>query len=586
MSLMGGLYVGMSGLSTNQNSLNTTAHNLANVDTKGYTRQQVVQADTLYNTVGPTMAISATKTGLGVTLAEVRQVRDRFIDAAYRLEAGREAFYTANYQTMEEMESFFGEMEGVEVQTSLTELWSAISELAKQPNDTTQLAMLKQKAAAFVERCNDVAIGLKDYQDNIEIKVQETVARINELGQQIYKLNKDICTIEASGLENANDLRDARNVAIDELSSLIKTDYKEDANGMVTVRIENVDFVTTSGVWEMGQRYDKQTGLTTPIWSHLKDSEVFDFSVSISTLANTDVGKLKAFVLARGVEQADYTDMPIEPDPENTEKYPLGTSDPAYQADLQTYNDKLKYYNTYTSNSTINNIQTEFDQLFHGIVSTINDILCPNEKVTLADGSSVWVLDEDNCSYGANGEIGVELFSRNGYNRYTVKSLTLADGTTKDFYVYNEEIEGKRGTLYTVGNVVMNPTVMQNVNTLGMTTAQGEADKQRADELLNAWSNAFAKLNPYSSSAVDYQTYYIQLIGEIGNLGSIYSNISDALKSTSEYLDSQRSQVAGVSSDEELTNMVRFQNAYNASSRYINVVNELLEHIIVQLGTR
>lgn len=586
MSLMGSLYVGTSGMSTSQRSLNTTAHNLANVDTKGYTRQQIVQADSIYNTVGPTMAIGATKTGLGVTLAEVRQVRDRFIDAAYRLEAGREAFYTANYQTMEEMESFFGEMEGVEVQTSLTELWSAISELAKQPNDTTQLAMLKQKAAAFVERCNDVAIGLNDYQDNIEIKVKETIDRINELGQQIHMLNKDICTIEASGVENANDLRDARNLAIDELSSLIKTDYKEDANGMITVRAENVDFVTTSGVWEMGQRYDKQTGMTTPIWSHLKDAEVFDFSVGISTLANTDVGKLKAHVLARGVEQADYTDMPIAPDAKNIEKYPLGTSDPAYQVDLQTYNDKMKHYNTYISNSTINNIQTEFDQLFHGIVSTINDILCPNEKVTLADGSSVWVLDEENCSYGANGEIGVELFSRHGYERYTVQSLTLADGTTQDYYVYNEEVEGKRGTMYTVGNVVMNPTVMQNVNTLGMTTAQGEADKQRADALLNAWSNSFAKLNPYSSSAVDYQTYYIQLIGEIGNLGSIYSNISDALSTTTEYLEAQRSKVAGVSSDEELTNMVRFQNAYNASSRYINVVSEMLEHIISQLGTR
>lgn len=586
MSLMGSLYVGTSGLSTSQNSLNTTAHNLANVDTKGYTRQQVVQADSIYNTVGPTMAIGATKTGLGVTLAEVRQVRDRFIDAAYRLEAGREAFYTANYQTMEEMESFFGEMEGVEVQTSLTELWSAISELAKQPNDTTQLAMLKQKAAAFVERCNDVAIGLNDYQDNIEVKVAETVDRINDLGQQIHMLNKNICTIEASGIENANDLRDARNRVIDELSALIKTDYKEDANGMVTVRAENVDFVTTSGVWEMGQRYDKQTGMTTPIWSHLKDAEVFDFSVGISTLANTDVGKLKAYVLARGVEQADYTDMPIQPDADNAEKYPLGTSDPAYQTDLQTYNDKMKHYNTYISNSTINNIQTEFDQLFHGIVSTINDILCPNEKVTLADGSNVWILDEENCSYGANKEIGVEMFSRNGYERYTVQSLTLEDGTTQDFYVYNEEVEGKRGTLYTVGNVVINPTVMQNVNTLGMTTAQGEADKQRADALLNAWSNSFAKLNPYSSSAVDYQTYYIQLIGEIGNLGSIYSSISEALTSTTGFLEAQRSQVAGVSSDEELTNMVRFQNAYNASSRYINVVSEMLEHIISQLGTR
>lgn len=68
-------------------------------------------------------------------------------------------------------------------------------------------------------------------------------------------------------------------------------------------------------------------------------------------------------------------------------------------------------------------IMTEFDQLFHGIVTQINDILSPNKTVTLEDGTKVKVLDEDNCSYGANGEIGVELFSREG-NRQIHKADT------------------------------------------------------------------------------------------------------------------------------------------------------------------
>lgn len=583
MSLMGSIYLGTSGIMANQNALNTTAHNLANVDTAGYTRQQVLFSDTTYNTLNKSMSVGYTQVGLGVSLAAVRQVRNQFVDASYRLESGREAFYSANFQAMSEMETLFGEMEGVAVQTSISELWSAISELAKQPNDSTQLALLKEKAGAFVKRCNAVSKGLTDYQNKIDLKVRSTVDRINELGNQIYNLNQEIHTIEAGGVENANDLRDLRNSALDELGSLIKIDYKEDADGTVLVRAEGADFVVKTGVYEMGSEYNNMTGFTTPVWPHLNNEEVFSFGTEISTNLDTDIGKLKAYVLSRGKDQADYTDMPVEPDADD---YTLGDQDPDYLDALDTYNKQLKEYNLYTSSSVINNIQAEFDQLFHSIVTSINDILCPNKTVTLADGTTCQVLDEENCSYGADGQIGVELFSRNGYDRYTKKELTLQDGTTKEFYVYNEEIEGKRGTLYTVGNVEINPTVMQDATSLGMTTASGKADYARALQIVDAWSNPFAKLNPYSYGEADFQTYYIQLIGEIGNLGSAYSNVADALASTTEYLDTKRNQVAGVSSDEELTNMIKFQNAYNASSRYINVVSELLEQLIEQLGSR
>lgn len=581
MSLMGNIYTGTTGIMAHQNALNTTAHNLANVDTKGYTRQQILFSDTTYNTITKARSIGYTQTGLGVSLSAVRQVRSQFVDASYRLECGREAFYSANFQAMSEMETLFGEMEGVEVQTSISEFWNAISEVAKQPNDSTQLALLKQKASAFITRCNSVSSGLSDYQKNIDLKVQDTVDKINQMGNQIYELNLQINIVESSGVEHANDLRDLRNSVLDELGSLIKIDYKEDADGMVLVRAENVDFVVKDGVWEMGSEYSNTTGLTTPVWPHLKNEEVFDFNTEISTKLDTDIGKLKAYVLSRGKDQADYTDMPIEPDAKD---YALGDKDPDYLDALNAYNTKLQEYNLHTSPSVINNIQAEFDQLFHSIVTSINDILCPNKKVTLSDGTTCQVLDEENCSYGAEGQKGVELFSRNGYERYTKKELTLEDGTTQEFYVYNEEVEGKRGTLYTVGNVEINPTVMKDATSLGMTTAAGKADYDRAGKIVDVWSNPFAKLNPYSFGKVDFQTYYVQLVGEIANLGSSYSNAADALASTTEYLDTKRNEVTGVASEEELTNMIKFQNAYNASSRYINVVNELLGQLIEQLG--
>ena len=83
MAGFGSLYVGVSGLRTSQDALNTTAHNIANVETEGFVRQQVIQGDKMYATIGYS-AISAQQVGLGVQISDVRQVRDMFLDQEYR----------------------------------------------------------------------------------------------------------------------------------------------------------------------------------------------------------------------------------------------------------------------------------------------------------------------------------------------------------------------------------------------------------------------------------------------------------------------------------------------------------------------
>lgn len=585
MSLMSALYVGHSGLTTSQNGLNATGNNLSNIQTKGYTRQQVVQSDTLYNSLGLS-ATTSNQVGQGVTVAAIRQVRDRFMDQAIRQESGRQSFYATSYAAISEIETLFGEMEGVRVSNVISDLWNSIQELAKTPNDTTALALFRDSSEQFVERCTDVYNGLKEYQQKLNVKVENTVNQINQLGYTISSLNKQILSIESGGVEHANDLRDLRNTALDELSALVNVSYKENPNGYVVVDVEGQDFVTATGYYEMGLSYDVVTGLETPIWPQLDDVEVFDFSVPISTKFNTDIGELKAYIIARGTGLYDYSDMPVEPDVEDASKYPLGSTDPAYIKDVQTYKEKMKFYEEEVSPSAIGSVMTQFDQLFHGIITDINNILSPNKEVTLANGEKVKVLDEENCSYGANGEIGVELFSRNAVERYHKETLTLEDGTTAEFYVYNEEDETSRNSMYTVGNVKINEDVMKDESVIPMTTLQGDADYNRALALVDAWTNAYAKLDPVDSAAVDYQTYYTQLIGNIGNLGSVYKASEDALDSTTSYLDNQRQKVAGVSSDEELTNMIRFQSAYNASSRYFTVVSDMLEYLLSQLGTR
>ena len=105
MPLMGSLYVGSSGLQTSQNALNTTAHNLSNVDTPGYTRQQVQLSGKSYLKLSTNpKAVNNRQTGLGVTYSRVKYVRDYFLDQTYRRESGRSMFYEVSTGVLEQIE--------------------------------------------------------------------------------------------------------------------------------------------------------------------------------------------------------------------------------------------------------------------------------------------------------------------------------------------------------------------------------------------------------------------------------------------------------------------------------------------------
>ena len=106
----GSLYIGASGLQNSQNALNTTSNNLANVNTKGYVRQQVLQVDRNYTTFNTTASISQQQSGLGMKIGDVVHARDIFLDKSYRNASGRQAFYAATYEAVDEVYTFYQEL--------------------------------------------------------------------------------------------------------------------------------------------------------------------------------------------------------------------------------------------------------------------------------------------------------------------------------------------------------------------------------------------------------------------------------------------------------------------------------------------
>lgn len=558
MPLFGALYVGASGLQTSQNALNTTAHNLSNLDTTGYTRQQVLQGTRGYNTISVSFSsVSDQQVGLGTYYSKVRQVRDYFLDQTYRKEIGRYSFYETSSEAISEIEDYIGELDKVSFSSAYEDLWTSIQELAKSPAEAVNQGLLVSKSYAFLERAQAVYNGLVDYQNNLNLQVKQQVEKINAYGKQLKDLNDRIRKIEVGGVEEANDLKDARNQILDELAAIANITYSEDAAGTVKVKLEGVDFVQEDIVNEIGLKQDDTTGFYTPFWMqnatytldgngkkvyNIENAEVFNLEREISTVLNTDVGSLKALLHARGHKQANYTDL----------------------QDADTYNKEI-------AQSVIMNVEAEFDQMIHEIAISLNKVIEEAaEAATAENPDSTYLRDSQGRP--------LQLFTKIGSEGY-VKNTTTGE------WDYVAEDPDTTETLYTTANLQINPELLQTPSKLNLIKPDDSVDYELGTALKAAFTKDGYKLNPNVETTCTLSTYYKDLVSQISNTGMVYQGILSNQQSTVEAAEYARQEVVGVSSDEELSNMIKFQNAYNASSRYINVVDEMLEHIINTLGT-
>ncbi|MDE7431680.1 MAG: flagellar hook-associated protein FlgK [Lachnospiraceae bacterium] len=583
MAGMTSIYVGVSGLHSAQTALNTTTHNLANVYTKGYTRQLSINADRIYNTVGQG-ATSAMQVGLGVATSVTSRVRDILLDSRYRTEVGRQGFYEAQYDATLEIQTILGETEGVRFQDSIEKLWSAFGEMAKTPDSIVSRSELVMYADTFITRAQSVYKELAECQKNLNTKVQNTVDRINELGDKINELNLKIGGIEAT-VENANDMRDQRDLYLDELAKYINISYEETPGHYVLVKAEGIPFVSEGGVFHMATAQldaEKNSTYLSCIWPHVDNQEVFSLEQEISTANKNDIGQLKGYLLARGDFVADYTNIP------ETSDYDVSTPDglAAYMAAVREYNKKVDC-------CSIAKTQALFDKLINRIVTTINDVFSPTTtevpagvtSYTDADGNvydaaTVKILDMTTST----GDDGVmppeELFSRKNTQRFI--EVTGDDGNT--YYMYNDKNTLGKESLYTLSNIELNQTIREDYSKLPFKTVEKDNDLKKGEVLMNEWGIKQMNLDPSNMSKLTFKEFYAQLVYTIGNIGELYGSVAANQADAAAEVDDARTVITGVSSEEELANMIKFQSAYNASSRYVTVVADMLEYLIEKLG--
>lgn len=517
----------ISGMRAAQIGLNTVGHNMANNESVGYTRQMNVQNDYNYQKLKEQHVDSLkAKTGLGTITMQIRQIRNQFYDTKYRDANSISNFYSAKAEAGVEIETIFGELEtDYTVQSIFTEMWNSVNDLVSHPDALETRSDFIQTCNTFVTEVKNVSDTLLEHQLNLNEQVKQTVSRVNELLDEVESLSMKIIRFTAEELD-VNDYMDKRNLALDELSSLISIDIKTEPSGRVQIISEGKELLANGVCEHLGLKYSSNKyPFVIPVIS--RQEEIFAFgddtprefyptldSDMMSLDSEKTCGKLKGLLVSRGNVVADYT-----------------TSD------------------SDTNNYLIPKAQRYFDTLVNSVVTLLNDTFCPKEGEQPAD------------LYG--DRTGAEIFIRStGYDRGI------------------DENPDDLASLYTTNNIEVNPLLLDpaGYNRLCLSLSGDPGDTDLLDRVTAAWKEGVEKLGGLS---VD--SYYAQFTTELAIEIEEAQNQSDITSSTKEVTDEARKSISGVSLDEELTTMLKYQYAFQSAAKMLSIIDSMVNKVINEM---
>lgn len=294
----GGLYISISGLQASRQSLDTISHNIANANNPNYVRQSAIHANNPYTK----SADGKIEMGTGVSVIQVRQIRDEFLDLKLRRELSSFGYHYAKSQILEDVEGVFNEITSSELQKPglqkvMNDFWNNWNELSKEPDSLTIRGLVHQGSVAFVDTVNHISNQLNDIKQNLNKEITNKVNETNNLLTKIAELNKSIKLVEGEKSKmKANDFRDERNALLDRLSQLVPIASYENSFGETVISLQGKDLVNGSYVSKIDLKPDEK-GLGHIYWD--KSNEKVDLK---------GFGELGGYIDARDESMTKYMD--------------------------------------------------------------------------------------------------------------------------------------------------------------------------------------------------------------------------------------------------------------------------------------
>lgn len=603
-STFSGLNTMVNGIYTQRLGLNTVGHNISNSNTEGYSRQTAHAAATPSSEVY-TLA-GASQVGNGSTVTSVIRARDIYADRQYWKENSTDGYYNGKANNYAKIESIFNDSDNSGVQNAMEKFYQAWQDCSTTASSDTSRQNVINAGQNFAQSLQIAAKQTKEQIDSLYDDISLSVVKMNRLMGQVVELNKNIAGIEATGA-HANDLRDQRDLIVDQLTSMTDITVYESANGMYTLVSNGTTLVNgiTKVDLEMSapknnttyslSDYDimiKQTGTVyTPGNGELKaqfeavaeDKGYIDQVANMAAFMFTTMNdQHKAGYGIDGSKDKPFgNDNPKDNATTNLNFY--GESDKAFQWDAKS--GKLAVYD----------VNTGAKEELSGM--QILEILTVNSELTATDGHKKLATrsgerdDAGNLLYqtdtGKTTTITTTDVNQAKIDAKTNKPLYMAlDGTTTtDAKLAKQDANGN--ALYLLKDVKLDPQGKKPL----VVDVNGTGDGSNAVWIAALFNCERDKTSPEVNGTdrlIGNGSLYSYYNTSMTTMGSDASNMNGRVKFQSGVMDqveNLRSSTNGVNWDEELSNMITFQQGYSACSRCLSAMDECLDKLINGTGT-
>ena len=543
------------GLLAQQLAIEVTGQNVANVETEGYSRQDVsFEANTPR---GHIKYGGLHQLGTGVRIASIERAHDQFLFTQIMDEGDLTGSTEVKKEIFEQLEVLFNEGSGRSLNDALSLFFSSIHDLATNARGLPERVDLISKAEHLASTFNQTGNKLFTIQRNIDATIETEVAKINTLTTQIGKLNESIHANEPTSQYKANDLRDNRDRLVKELSKKIDIQLVQESDNQISLTLKDgTALVLKDQVFDLSTSINANnesfndvyidTGSTTKnITSTIKggelrgyldmrDTEVESILDKTNILSGSFIQEFNSIHRegfgidgSSGLDFFTPLDVTVDHDADNTGTAVVSMTN----ASPTTVSvDEFEIAFTGSNEFTLNNLTTN--------ASSGTFTFTTGSTFNIKDGFAVAI-----SGTAASGDKVTFSVSEDAASLMSVSSTITADG---------QKIAAGTTTNGDGGNALLMAD-LQNELVFNSVTWSSESGSFTFDEYYNAVVSTIG-IESFSAQAILRQQEGVML-----------------------QLNSRRESISGVSIDEEMIKMIKFQQAYNASARMISMVDEMLD---------
>lgn len=595
--LFGTLHVGKSGIFANQRSIDVTSHNIANANTEGYSRQRAeLQTERPFCTPSMNNAAGAGQLGRGVNVADINRIRDTFLDYQVRIELGVQGKYAGRHKFLNEIENIFNEPSETGISTLLGNFFDGWQELSKQPHSSNARTVVAEQSKALTDELNHLYGQLHKLKDNAKTSIRQDLNDVNSILDQMERLNEEIIQVTAAG-QKPNDLLDRRDLLLDQLSAKFGINIeKKGLNG--------IDVNTNTDDGAKPPTIPGTPGTPPKIKNFIQavnpdDAVRLAYISGIKATGKQEQGKAGQYVVTY-YKNADMTNE------DNKVTFEITLDEKGYK-DL----DRSRTLWTNKDGEAI-------------LVDDKNEIVGKVDKgVATPAASKIPTFQPStgnlNGYMSVQDDIDNQIVQLNKLARTLAYAVNAVHSQSQDnlkdelLFFVNKDKTGEEGEKeITAGNITVNEAILKDVMKIkvGRGENPGETDGTRALAIANIMDKLIeiqnldlknmdrenfikklckSKMEPdeagiltlqASTDGMTFGGYFKDMVDRLGVQTQEAKRMVKNQHSVLASFQQSRDAVSGVSLDEEMTNLIQFQHAYQANAKLISTVDELLDVVV------